>query len=265
MLKALILKELHTQTRTRLYHIVNILYIILISCLMFGMIWIYASSKKTEPQYALKIFSASFIILNLSVSMICPAFAINSISSEKEKSTINLLRTTQLKYYIVFLGKLFSGILHVLTLLFASVPIVILIVSETDMSIIKISLCYLIIFISSVMFITISLMCSSILKTRMSAVSTYIVIIIFNFCTLIIPSIITRIYKLNVSNKLITMIKALNPFYIIVNIINDKLILTSFIKLPAWVIISVIYLLISVLIIIMFLLIGKLFQRDVIF
>ncbi|MGQ9609401.1 MAG: ABC transporter permease subunit [bacterium] len=259
----MIIKELRMLVRSYLYHATNILYIILISCLVFGMIWIYSTNKKTKPQYAEKVISTFFIILNLFVSMICPAYAINKISLEREKLTINLLRTTQLKYYHIFFGKLFSGILHILTLLFASLPIIILILPETNIST-KVSLCYLVVFISSLMFITISLLFSSILKTRMSAVFTYIVIGIFNFCTLIMPLIVTKIFNLNISNKLLIALKTLNPFYVIFNVINDRLILKDFINIPIWAVISINYFLISIVIILVFFMIARLFQKDII-
>lgn len=260
----MILRELRMQMRSQLYHVTNALHILLISCLIFGMVWGYATAKKTEPQYALKILSLFFITLTLSINMICPAFTVGAISSEREKLTINLLRITQLKYYHIFFGKLFSAILHVLTLLFASVPIIILITPETDISMIRILMCYLIAFVSGVLFVSIGLICSSIFRTRISAISTYIIIAIFNFCTLIIPSIVTRIYKLNVGDNLLMAIKTLSPFFVVANIINDRLDLIDFIKLPIWGVMCAIYLLISIIVILMFILISKLFQRDVI-
>lgn len=262
MLSSIILKELRMQMRSQLYHVANMLYIILISCLIFGMVWVYSTARKTELQYAEKIFSVFFIVLTLSVGMICSAFAVNAISSEREKLTINLLKTTQLRHYHIFLGKLFSLIFHVLILLFASLPVIILIMPETDISIIKILLCYLVAFVSCVMFITIGLVWSSMFNTKVSAVYTYIIINIFYFGTLIIPSIITRIYKLNVSNNILLMVKSLNPFYVIVNIINNRLFLTDFISLPIWGIMSLIYLIISIAVIFVFILISNLFQKD---
>lgn len=264
LLISIIRKELREHTRCQFYYVTNALYIILTSCLIFGMVWWYTTAKKAEPQYTLKIFSTFFILLILSINMICPAFTVGAISMEREKLTINLLRTTQLKYYHIFFGKLFSTILHILTLLSASIPIIILVIPIINISITKILLCYLIAFVSGTIFVSIGLIFSSVFKTRMSAVSTYIIIGIFNFCTLIIPAIATKIYKLKVSDDLLMAIKTLSPFFVIINVINDKPVLMNFVKLPIWGIMSIIYLLILIIVILIFIFISKFFQKDVI-
>jgi len=217
MLNPILIKELRIQMRSWKYYAVGTIYILTISGLVFGMIWEASTSKKTlDPEYGKRIFFAFFVVLTLAVCMICPAFTVGAISSEEELLSFDLVRITLLKPRHILSGKLAPVLIYALILLFASLPATLLIMPVSGTSLMEISLCYLIAFISATMFSLIGFMWSSIFRrTRIAAIVAYITTGVFAFGTMVVPTMLSRIFQVRISHILLSLCNALNPFYVI--------------------------------------------------
>lgn len=121
------------------------------------------------------LFAGVVAIEMLLVAFIAPAFTSGAISSEREHQTYDLLRTTLLPPRLFVFGKLLSGMLYVLLLLLAAVPLQSIAfffggVAETELI-----LSFVILFATSLLFSSMGLYFSSRSKRTLSAnVLTYV-------------------------------------------------------------------------------------------
>lgn len=121
------------------------------------------------------LFAGVVAIEMLLVAFIAPAFTSGAISSEREHQTYDLLRTTLLPPHLFVFGKLLSGMLYVLLLLLAAVPLQSIAfffggVAETELM-----LSFVILFVTSLLFSSMGLYFSSRSKRTLSAnVLTYV-------------------------------------------------------------------------------------------
>lgn len=121
------------------------------------------------------LFAGVVAIEMLLVAFIAPAFTSGAISSEREHQTYDLLRTTLLPPRLFVFGKLLSGMLYVLLLLLAAVPLQSIAfffggVAETELI-----LSFVILFVTSLLFSSMGLYFSSRSKRTLSAnVLTYV-------------------------------------------------------------------------------------------
>ena len=222
MLNPLLIKELRMQTRGREIYVVGGIFILALSALVFGLIWEASTSDGTlNAEYGKEMFLAFIVVLMLAISLICPAFTVGAISSERERLTFDQLRITLLKPRQILVGKVTPTLIYILILLFASLPIAILIVPLSGISSTEIASCYLLIFISALAFSLIGLMCSSIYKsTRASTIMAYAVTGFFTFGTAVAPMILTSIFRVSVNRILLDLFISLNPFHALLSVLG---------------------------------------------
>lgn len=123
------LKELRARMRGRRAFVLLTLYLVLLSLLVSLAYLIFLSSSSAvgtvgERQILGKaIFGIVVGMQLLSVCFIAPALTAGAISSEREHQTYDLLRTTLLPARSLVMGKFLSGLIFVLLLLFAALPL----------------------------------------------------------------------------------------------------------------------------------------------
>jgi len=121
-------KELRGRMRGRRAFVVLTVYLLLLSCFTSLLYYAYASAAQQPygpDSYLIgKIVFGGVLGLQLfMVTFITPAFTAGAISSEKERQTYDLLRTTLLSARALVTGKLTSALSYVVLLILAAVPL----------------------------------------------------------------------------------------------------------------------------------------------
>lgn len=220
MLNPLFTKELRLQTRGWETFAVSTIYILALSALAFSLLWeVSIGERVLDSTYGKDMFLAFAVVLILAICLICPAFTVGAISSERERLTFDQLRVTLLKPHQILIGKAGPPIIYISILLFASLPVAYLIIPVGGISSMQVVSCYLIAFISALAFSLTGLMWSSIYKnTRASTVMTYAIAGFFTFGTAMLPVIISGVFKLKINRAILDLCIALNPFNAVFNI-----------------------------------------------
>ena len=246
MLNPLLIKEFRVQMRGRETYAVGTIYILALSALIFSLIWEASTGEKVlDPEYGREMFLAFAITLILAICLICPAFTVGAVSSERERLTFDQLRVTLLRPHQILIGKAGPPLAYALILLFASLPVAILIVPAGGVSPREMASCYLIAFISAIAFSLIGLMWSSIYRnTRPSTVMTYAITGFFTFGTAMVPMILSGVFRVRVNRILVDLFIALNPFHAVFNVFGRGRQL-QLAGLSPWAIVTTGYLIIS--------------------
>lgn len=123
-----VLKELRGRMRGARAFVVLTVYLMLMSGFTSLLYFAYAASTATvsgpSGQIVGKVVFGGVVGIELFlVCFIAPAFTAGSISSERERQTYDLLRTTLLPAHSLVVGKLVSALSYVFLLLLAAVPL----------------------------------------------------------------------------------------------------------------------------------------------
>ncbi len=121
-------KELRGRMRGRRAFVVLTVHLLLLSC--FTSLLYYAYSAASQEIYGPDSYLIGKILFGgvlgaqvLLVIFITPAFTAGTISSERERQTYDLLRTTLLSARTLVTGKLISALSYVVLLILAAVPL----------------------------------------------------------------------------------------------------------------------------------------------
>lgn len=118
----------------------------------------------------------------MAISFIAPGLTAGAISSERERQTFDLLRTTLLPARSIVLGKFFAAFLYVLLLIFASLPIQSLSFLFGGVALEEVLISTLMLIITAMTFCAVSLFFSSLLaRTLVSTVLSYAFAILWVF------------------------------------------------------------------------------------
>jgi ABC-type transport system involved in multi-copper enzyme maturation permease subunit len=124
-----LLKELRSRMRGSRAFILITIYLGLLSLLVGGVYLVFVLSEPTtynisqQQVFGKTIFGLVVWVELLLVSFVAPALTSGAISSEREHQTYDLLRTTLLPARSLVLGKFSSGLVFILLLLFAGLPL----------------------------------------------------------------------------------------------------------------------------------------------
>jgi ABC-type transport system involved in multi-copper enzyme maturation permease subunit len=126
----IIAKELKGRMRGRQGFILLTAYLALISLVIVS-VYLYSVDNEnvyTTNAYALQeigksVFNTVVILEFLMIAFIGPALTSGAISSERERGTFDLLRTTLLSSRALVLGKLGSAVMYLLLLIFTALPL----------------------------------------------------------------------------------------------------------------------------------------------
>ncbi len=131
----------------------------------------------TNP-YASRVVNLVFLGQYMLAALMAPSFAAGSITGEKERKSYEMLLASPLKPGAIVLGKLLATLCHLLLLIVASLPIVMLCLPLGGVSLYEVLAMYLGLTLSVITFGMISLAASSYFhRTSASLVVTYLIIL----------------------------------------------------------------------------------------
>jgi ABC-type transport system involved in multi-copper enzyme maturation permease subunit len=132
----------------------------------------------TNPQASIRLVNLFFLGQYILASLMAPTFAAGTITGEKERQTYEMLVASPLRPTAVVLGKLLASLAHLVLLMFASLPIVMLCLPLGGTSFYEVLVVYLALLLSAAVFGMISMACSSYFRrTAASLVVSYLIIL----------------------------------------------------------------------------------------
>ncbi|MEX0678987.1 MAG: ABC transporter permease subunit [Pirellulales bacterium] len=132
----------------------------------------------TNPEASRRLVNLVFLGQYLLASLLAPSFAAGSITGEKERKSYEMLLASPLRPGAIVLGKLLASLAHLLLLIVASLPIVMLCLPLGGVSLYEVLALYLGLILSVITFGMISLAASSYFRrTSASLVVSYLVIL----------------------------------------------------------------------------------------
>ena len=132
----------------------------------------------TNPEASRRLVNLVFLGQYLLASLMAPSFAAGSITGEKERKSYEMLLASPLLPGAIVLGKLLASLCHLLLLIVASLPIVMLCLPLGGVSLYEVLAMYLALVLSVITFGMISLWASSYFnRTSASLVVTYLIIL----------------------------------------------------------------------------------------
>jgi len=140
------------------------------------------TSSNTSQTLGKAIF---FTVVSLEMMMVCllaPALSAGSISAERERQTFDLIRTTLLTARSLVAGKLNSSILFLFMMLLIGFPLQSIAYYLGGVTIEEVLVSFLMLGISAIIFCTIGIIISSLVKTTLAAtVVSYIITVLVLF------------------------------------------------------------------------------------
>jgi len=165
---ALLTKELRLRLRRERFVWLIIIYLLVLGLLGFGFLQRanvfsggyqgYLLSQIGAQLYALLSFIQLFLIV-----FIAPAFTATAINGEKERQTFDLLLCSKLSAFSLLAGKLIAGLVNVLLLIAASIPLFSLVFFFGGVSPLQILITLIIFIMTAIVAGTFSLCCSTLL------------------------------------------------------------------------------------------------------
>jgi len=181
-----IIKELRGRMRGRRAFLLLTGYLTVIS-VFIGLIYLLmvseASYSQSDPQFRQtvgKVIFGTVVLLELLlVSFIGPALTAGAISSERERQTFDLLRTTLISAPALVFGKLGSALAYLLLLIVAALPIQSLAFLLGGVGLAELIISSLMLVVTALFFAALGLFFSSFVKRTLTAtVSSYIAIVV---------------------------------------------------------------------------------------
>ena len=162
-------------------------YLLVMSIFVFGFIFLTTSLTGNgffRPDESFLLFSMmTYIQLGL-ILFITPGLTAGTVSSEREKQTLNILLTTAQTSFQIILGKLTSSIAFLLLLVVSGLPIYSMVFLYGGVSPGQIAVIFLFYFLTLLAIGSIGVMYSTLLrKTIVSMIATYSTMIFFTAVT----------------------------------------------------------------------------------
>src|SRR6516225_5329820 len=177
---ALLSKELRSRLRRERSVWVIIIYLVVMGLLGFGFLQRENAFSGGYQGYLLSQIGAqlftllSFVQLFLIV-FIAPAFTATSINGEKERQTFDLLLCSKLSAFSLLAGKLIAGLVNVLLLIAASIPLFSLVFFFGGVSPLQVLITLVIFITTAIVAGTFSLFCSTLVhRPTASTAAAYI-------------------------------------------------------------------------------------------
>jgi len=235
-------------------------YLIAISIFVFGFIFLTTSFTGTgffRPEQSFLMFALlTFIQLGL-ILFITPGLTAGTISSEREKQTLNILLTTSQSSMQIILGKLSSSIAFLLLMLIAGLPIYSLVFLFGGISPSQLGLIFLFFFLTMLTVGSIGVMFSTITrKTIVSMIATYGTMIFLAGVTAFFFLITTQVNMMGATGPtqnpsvMAYFWASINPgilMYTLLNPMNENYVnMVTNIKFPIWGGYTIFYLFLSI-------------------
>jgi ABC-type transport system involved in multi-copper enzyme maturation permease subunit len=172
-------RELLTNLRMTRAFVLLLLYLGLLGTVVF-LAWPQERQLDltTNPEASRRLVNLVFLGQYLLASLMAPSFAAGSITGEKERKSYEMLLASPLRPGAIVLGKLLASLCHLLLLIVASLPIVMLCLPLGGVSLYEVLAMYGGLVLSVITFGMISLWASSYFRrTSASLVVTYLIIL----------------------------------------------------------------------------------------
>jgi ABC-type transport system involved in multi-copper enzyme maturation permease subunit len=172
-------RELLTNLRANLGFVLMLLYQLALAAVLLVS---YPSGQRvdlsTDSSMALELVDFFFLGQYILASLMAPTFAAGAISGEKERKTYEMLLASPLSPWAIVIGKMVASLTHLVVLIIASLPIIMLALPLGGVSIWEVLAAYLWLLISVILFGAIGLSCScGFRRTASSLVVSYIIIL----------------------------------------------------------------------------------------
>jgi ABC-type transport system involved in multi-copper enzyme maturation permease subunit len=132
----------------------------------------------TNPPSARKLVNLFFLGQYIIASLIAPSFAAGAITGEKERRTYEMLLASPLRPAAIVIGKMVASLTHLVILIIASLPIIVLCLPLGGVSIYEVLAAYLGLAVSVLLFGAVGMLCSSYFgRTSSSLVVSYLIIL----------------------------------------------------------------------------------------
>jgi ABC-2 type transport system permease protein len=188
-------KELTARMRGWRAPVIISIYLFLMS-LLIGLIYLGFSSSASQigssninQTVGKTVFGVVFAIELMMVCFLSPAFTAGAISSERERQTYDLLRTTLLPARSLVNGKLISALIFIFLLLIIGFPVQSLAFLFGGVTIEEVLISFLILVITALTYSVIGLFISSFMKNTLA--STVVSYVAANLLLFFQPSLIT--------------------------------------------------------------------------
>jgi ABC-type transport system involved in multi-copper enzyme maturation permease subunit len=181
---ALLAKELRSHLRRERFVWVIIIYLLIMGLLGFGYLQRQNAFSPGYQSYMLSQIGAQLYALLSLVQLflivfIAPAFTSTAINGEKERQTFDLLLCSKLSAFSLLAGKLIAGLVNVLLLIAASIPLFSLVFFFGGVTPTQVLSTVVVFVMTAIVAGTFSLFCSTLL--RRPTVSTAVA---YTFCVL---------------------------------------------------------------------------------
>jgi ABC-2 type transport system permease protein len=182
----IILKELRGRMRGRRAFLFLTIYLIVVSLFVSAIYAVLAAQINASPwdpssrQNAGKAIFGSVVLFEfLLIGFIGPALTAGAVTSERERQTYDLLRTTLLSARALVFGKLGSACMYLVLLIFTAVPIEALAFLLGGVGLEELLVSGLLLLVNTVFCCALGLFCSSFSKRTLTAtVTSYAIILL---------------------------------------------------------------------------------------
>lgn len=232
-------------------------YLLIMGIFVFGFINLTSSISGSgffRPEESFMLFSMlSYIQLGL-ILFITPGLTAGTISSEREKQTLNILLTTAQSSFQIIFGKLLSSIAFLLLLLVSGLPIYSLVFLYGGVSPSQIASIFLFYFLTLLVIGALGVMYSTLLRrTIVSMIATYSTMIFLTAVTgfFLILSVSLSSATMGTGATPISYFWAsINPAVVLLTLLepgfSDEIAQMTGIPLPLWISYTIFYTLIFV-------------------
>jgi ABC-type transport system involved in multi-copper enzyme maturation permease subunit len=190
-----VVKEMRARMRGNRAFVLLTIYLGLLSLLVALVYLAFTQSASAvnsisdRQVFGKAIFGIVVFTQLLTISFVSPALTAGAISTEREHQTYDLLRTTLLTSRALVLGKFFSGLLFVLLMLFAALPLQSLAFLFGGVAVEEFIIATILLVVSAIAFCAAGVFFSSFIKrTLISTVLAYAfaIILVFGFPMLLL-------------------------------------------------------------------------------
>lgn len=170
--------------------ILNLIFTICASCLVFGINVLRANNDIFNPQNFAYIFDGVVITLCAFMTFLIPSITAPAIVGEKERQTFDVLLTTNLSYFDIVLGKFLSAFSYIVLILVGTFPFIALILAYGALSIWQLFFVFLGMIIVALVFTSVGIWASAVAaKTSHASLLAFLL-----YFTLIIGTILATTF-----------------------------------------------------------------------
>lgn len=230
LINPVLVKELKLRFRSMKSFTGLFFYLLIMGIFVFGFVYLTSSISGSgffRPEESFILFTMlSYIQLGL-ILFITPGLTAGTVSTEREKQTLNILLTTAQSSFQIILGKLLSSIAFLLLLLVSGLPIYSMVFLYGGVSPSQIAGIFLFYFLTLLAIGSLGVMYSTItLRTIVSMIAT--------FSTMIFLTIVTGFFLvLTMSLSSAAMGTGVSPLSYFWASINPAVVLMSLLE-PSW-------------------------------